>query len=209
MIDESMLKFKKMFLLEANKILKREKRSFEIDAQNEHILNFIYAYFSNSNILENKFNGRLHKGLLIHGSFGVGKSIIFEVLEILYKKYHFKDFAVKNVNTLELMDETIRYLSNPILSQNDETLYKKYSKATVHFEDLGLERKIQHFGNSIELMDEYLLIRYNEFRRNGLKTHITTNLNLEALKKRYSPQLYDRIFEMFNILEMKGTSRRK
>ena len=202
--------FRNLFLKEANEILlKREKRAFEIDSNNRQILDFIFAYFSNSELLEKEYKGKLQKGLLIHGSVGVGKSIIFEVLEKLHKRYHHKQFSVKNVNALTLMDESIRYLSNPTLPQNDETLYKKYSITIIHFEDLGLERKIQHFGNSIELMDEYLLLRYNEFRKRGLKTHVTTNLNLESLKKRYSPQLYDRLFEMFNILEMPGKSRRK
>lgn len=198
-----------MFLAQANLALLKEKREFEIDENNEKILEFLFAYFSNSEILEKKFKGRLNKGILLYGNVGVGKSFIFETLDALHQKYKYSDFAVKNVSTLALMDKTIRYLSNPSLAQNDKTLYQRYSKSTIHFEDLGCERKINHFGNSIEIMDEFLLLRCNEFRKSGLKTHITTNLNLEEIEKRYSPQVYDRLFQMFNILKMPGSSRRR
>lgn len=201
--------FKKMFLEEANLCLLKEKRTFEIDEDNHQILEFLFAYFSNSESLEKKYNGRMNKGILLFGKIGVGKSFVFEILHMLHQKYNYAGFAVKNVSTLSLMDETIRYLSNPALAQNDKTLYQKYSKSTIHFEDLGKERKINHFGNSIEIMDEYLLLRYNEFRRSGLRTYITTNLSLKEIEKRYSPQLYDRFFQMFNILEMPGKSRRR
>ena len=201
--------FKKMFLEEANLCLLKEKRAFEIDANNEKVLEFMFAYFSNSDLLEKKYNGRLNKGILLYGNIGVGKSFVFEILDALHQKHKYGGFAVRNVSTLTLMDETIRYLSNPGLAQNDKTLYQQYSKSTIHFEDLGRERKINHFGNSIEIMDEYLLLRYNEFRKSGLKTYITTNLNLEELEKRYSPQLYDRLFQMFKILELQGNSRRR
>lgn len=201
--------FKKMFLDEANFALQKEKRKFEVDENNVQTLEFLFAYFSNSDLLEKQFNGKNHKGILLSGNIGVGKSFIFEILESLYQKYKYKNFAVKNISTLSLMDETIRYLSNPTLAINDKTPYQNYSKSTIHFEDLGQERKINHFGNSIEIMDEYLLLRYNEFRKSEVKTFITTNLNLKELENRYSPQVNDRLYQMFNFLTISGTSRRK
>lgn len=206
---DNILKYKNLFLEEANTALLKEKREFEIDKNNKQILEFLFAYFSSSELLERKFNGRLNKGILLYGNIGVGKSFIFEVLEALHKKHSYCGFAVKNVSTLSLMDETIRYLSNPGLAENDKTLYQYYSKSTIHFEDLGRERKIKHFGNEIEIMDEYLLLRYNEFRKTGLKTYITTNLNPKEIEKRYSPQLNDRLYQMFNIIKLPGKSRRK
>lgn len=209
MAVDNIKKFKKLFLEEANLALLKEKRTYEIDGNNCQILEFLFAYFSGSDLLEEKYNGRFSKGILLHGNIGVGKSFFFEVLDALHQKHKYGNFAVKNVSTLALMDETIRYLSNPGLAQNDRTIYQRYSKSTIHFEDLGHERKINHFGNSIEIMDEYLLLRYNEFRKTGLRTYITTNLNLKEIEKRYSPQVYDRLFQMFNVLEMSGDSRRR
>ena len=90
-------------------------------------------------------------------------------MECTTPKTQVQSFCSQNISTLNLMDEMIRYLSNPSLAQNDKTLYQLYSKSTIHFED-GRERKINHFGNSIEIMDEFLLLRYNEFR------NLTANL---------------------------------
>lgn len=198
--------FKDEFIKEAqNFLFQEEKRNFEIDSSNEQVLEFLFSYFSKAH----DFNGKQHKGIFLCGDIGVGKSFIFETLERLYKRTKCPALAIRSVSTISLVDQTRRHLSNPILSQNDKTIYQKYSGAVYHFEDLGLERKLKHFGDEIEIMDELLLLRYKNFKIRGLKTHISTNSNLDALKKRYSPQLLDRFYGMFNIVPMNGKSRRK
>jgi hypothetical protein len=93
--------FKNIFIQKANELLmKREKRSFEMDLNNQYALEFFVSYFSDINTLE-KLNGKVHKGLFIYGDYGTGKSLFFEILEQVYKSYSNPSLRIKTVNTIE------------------------------------------------------------------------------------------------------------
>ena len=201
---------KRNFITEANRLLqKNERRPFVVDDDNKKFLDMMFLYFLKSTDFETKYSGRLHKGLYIYGANGTGKSLFFEVLENLYKRVLHKSIAVKTHNVLVIVDSYKKYLSNSNLAQNDKTPFQFYSTSTIHFEDLGQEQRINHWGNKVDVIDELLCTRYLEFRKKRMNTYITSNLTLEDIKKRYSPQLYDRFFEMFNFIELSGKSRRK
>ena len=55
---------------------------------------------------------------------------------------------------------------------------------------------------------DYLIILCLQFISKGTITHITSNLTLSGIKKRYGPRVEDRFIEMFNIIELGGDSRR-
>jgi|TARA_R100000479_G_scaffold51000_3_gene23989 hypothetical protein len=188
---------------------KNERRSFEVDDDNRKFLDMMFLYFSKSTDFETKYSGRLHKGLYVYGVNGVGKSLFFEVLENLYRRFLHKSLAVKTHNVLTIVDSYRKYLSNSNLAQNDKTPFQFYATSTVHFEDLGKDHRINHWGNKVDVMDELLCIRYLEFRKRRMNTYISSNLTIEGLKKRYSPELYDRFFEMYNFIELPGKTRRK
>ena len=97
------------------------------------------------------------------------------------------------------------------LERNKEDVIQYYSRGVFLFDDLGAEME----GNNIfqygkeEVFVRILLNRYRNFESLGIKTHITTNLNLSQIEQRYGKQLVDRFIKMFNLLRLDGPSRRK
>lgn len=202
--------FKKIFIDKANELLlKREKRNFEIDDDNKYAVDFFISYFSNAEKLKT-LGGKSHKGIYFYGGCGTGKSLFFEILEEIYKSYQNPGLRIKTVHTVGLTDQYLSQLSRPKqLAPNDDSLYSKNRKGAIHFEDLGAENKLNHFGNSIEIMADLLQLRYSESRRALCKTFITTNFSPEEARNRYGERVYDRMFEMFNFVKLTGSSRRK
>lgn len=206
----SKINFKDLFISKANELLmKREKRCFEIDEKNQYAVDFFVSYFSNTEGLK-KLGGSPYKGLFIHGNCGTGKSLFFEILEEVYKHHPNPSIRIKTVHTIELTNRIINELSRPNqLASNDISIYGKVTTGSIHFEELGAERKLNHFGNSIDIMSDIIQLRYAKSRRAKCLTFITTNLSREEVKKRYGFRVYDRMYEMFNFIELSGRSRRK
>jgi len=202
--------FKKYFILVANKMLeKREERKFEIDDHNEFATDFFTAYFSDEKKLK-EMGGKKYKGIFIYGGIGTGKSLLFEILEEVYKLQKNPLYRIRTIHTIELAEKVISELSRPNqLAPNDKSIFLKNKSGTIHFEDLGAERKINHFGNSIEVMSDLIQLRYLISKNSYCKTFITSNLSPNDVHKRYGDRVYDRMFEMFNFIEMTGKSRRK
>lgn len=198
------------FFSKANEFLtERENRKFEFDDDNKYVVDFFLSYFLNHQKLKN-FGGDLKKGIYLYGSYGTGKSLLFEILEYLYQKNQKPSWRVKTVNTIRLVDEYRSELSRlGQLASHDQTIYQRMEKGPIHFEDLGAEKKINHYGNQTEVMSDILQLRYSRFFKTKCKTFITSNLTPEQVRKRYGERIYDRMFQMFNFLELNGKSRRK
>ena len=85
---------------------------------------------------------------------------------------------------------------------------------TRYFDDVLTERQANNYGKA-NLMKDILEERYNR----KLRTYISCNYDenhvgdiekgLEQFGDRYGGRVYDRLFDMFNIIEFKGGSRRK
>jgi DNA replication protein DnaC len=198
------------FFSKANEFLaERENRKFEFDDDNKYVVDFFLSYFFNHEKLEN-FGGDFRKGIFLYGSYGTGKSLFFEILEYLYQKNQKPSLRVKTVNTIRLVDEYRSELSRlGQLASHDQTIYQRMEKGPIHFEDLGAEKKINHYGNQTEVMSDILQLRYSRLFKTKCKTFITSNLTPEQVRKRYGERIYDRMFQMFNFLELNGKSRRK
>lgn len=202
--------FKKYFISVANQMLQqREKRNFEIDSNNKFAMDFFIAYFSDTENLS-KMGGKARKGVFLHGGIGTGKSLLFEILDEIYKAQKNPIFRIKTIHTIALAESVISELSRPNqFAPNDKSTYTKSTTGSIHFEDLGAERKLNHFGNSIEVMSDIIQLRYCHLKKASYKTFITTNLCPDEVRNRYGERVYDRMFEMFNFIEMTGKSRRK
>lgn len=186
-----------------------EKRDFVIDDYNNFALSFIIAYFSDTRELE-KLGGKSHKGIYLYGDIGTGKSYLFEILEKIYLKTKNSKLRFKKTNTISLIDCVRAELSRSSkLSINDESLYTRYTYGTVYFDDLGAETVINHFGNQIDVMSDILQLRYSHLNRTNCRTFISSNLCPKQVKERYGERLYDRLYEMFNFIELEGKTRRK
>lgn len=148
------------------------------------------------------------KGLLIIGNYGNGKTSTMKVFEHIFKGvpgYTFNGFTTNEAVTLfeKCKDETDR-----------NEFEKKMWFGTRYFDDLKTERIASNFGK-VNLFKEILEERYSK----KSKTYGTANFkdgfkdNIEEavfeLSEKYGERVYDRAFEMFNIIEFKGDSFRK
>jgi DNA replication protein DnaC len=166
--------------------------------------------FFRSNRLVKKYNEpSFDKGLLVIGMFGNGKTTIFKVLSKMFKHFNMP-MRFKAVNAHDLVTEW-----ETLDSPGDKYLFfEKYLCRSLYIDDVKKEKTASNYGKS-EVIKEILEKRYDL----KLRTYITCNyresdsvgdLN-DALMEfnRYGNHIYDRLFEMFNIIEFKGKTFRK
>jgi DNA replication protein DnaC len=148
------------------------------------------------------------KGLLIVGTFGNGKTATMRVFERIFRNIKNRTFKGYTANEVVGMFEKC----------NDENLKKDFDRkmnlGSRYFDDLKTERIASNYGK-VNIFKDILETRYN----NNLKTYITCNYKegfegnvevaLEEFGEKYGGRVYDRLFEMFNIIEFKGKSFRK
>ncbi len=148
------------------------------------------------------------KGLLIIGNYGNGKTSIMKVFENIFKGIVGVGFKGYSANKVVTMFEKCS-------SDVDRDEFEKIMwRGTRYFDDLKTERIASNFGK-VNIFKEIIEERYNR----KSKTYVTCNykkdfpddLNaaLDEFEDKYEGRVYDRIFEMFNIIEFKGKSFRK
>lgn len=150
------------------------------------------------------------KGLLIIGNPGLGKSKFLKTFEIIFKKlsYHNPNFyfTFSDVNDIVTEFEALE-------TSEKDNFFQKQSNGFKCYDDVKSERKASNFG-IVNLIQEIIQYRYNKNR----KTIIICNFNdahpenfQEALNEfgiKYGSRVFDRIYEMFNLIEVTGISKR-
>jgi len=178
---------------------------YEFNKTNTNIFKTILRYFSGQENF-NEFgviqgNASLSKGLLVSGGLGVGKSLLFKILQQagreIYKqtgnpRMHFIDISCGNFVNAYMFSTKADHLDFDL---------NKYEIGQLYIDDLGVEPLC---FNSYELMEQILFERH----RNGATTFITTNLTPEEICNRYGDRIGDRLNQMFNIITWNGKSFR-
>lgn len=213
---------------------KTQRKNFEKNESSLANLEPIFKYFlkdesffSCKNLVK-EINGRkltnsFEKGLLIVGHSGNGKTSIMKSFEYLFKTNVDLAYSENWNNTSDWMRLRFKMVMSDELVSEFEGLQnpdsrtnfnKKYSSHVYMIDDAKRERKSSNFG-AVEIIKEVIEKRYNSRAR----TFITCNYHKdypndlhEALVEfgdRYGGHIYDRLFEMFNIIEFKGVSFRK
>lgn len=148
------------------------------------------------------------KGLLIVGNFGNGKTSTMKVFEKIFKGIPGIGFKGFSANESVAMFEKCS-------NDTDRNEFEKMMwRGTRYFDDLKTERIASNFGK-VNIFKEIIEERYNR----TLKTYVTCNFKkdypndlnaaLDEFEEKYDSRVYDRLFEMFNIIEFKGKSFRK
>ena len=83
------------------------------------------------------------------------------------------------------------------------------NKKSLCFDDLGVEPSGRYFATNCNVMGEVLISRYELFKRNKIKTHLTTNLSATELEKRYGNRVRSRMRELFNLVAFQESTRDK
>ena len=203
-----------------NHFVKHNQYKFWCDLSPEMDINFstILLYFANderffnSPILVKDLNTpKFEKGLLIIGGYGNGKTSFFLELE----------------NVLKLSKQSFKgYTTNDIVTsyeacENEEELKEfknQLKKGNRYFDDLCTERDASRYGK-VNVLKDVIEERYNESKIKPQKTFATMNFHndnpndinkaLELIEAKYGGRVFDRVFEMFNIIHWQGKSLRK
>lgn len=147
----------------------------------------------------------LHKGLLLSGPIGCGKTSLMNLLRFFEPANN--RFVLKSC----------REVSFEFIQEGYEVI-QRYSQASVHrysrlptycFDDLGAESNLKYYGNECNVMGEILLSRYDLFISRGMKTHLTTNLTSTEIDQYYGNRLRSRMREMFNLVSFDKEARDK
>lgn len=158
------------------------------------------------------------KGILIVGTFGNGKTAVMRTFEKIFsttKGVSFKGYSANEVVTMfEKCND----------HEKKSEFNRKMNFGDRYFDDIKTERQASNYGK-VNLFKDILENRYNNRIQttNGVpktnKTYGTCNYKegfegnadvaLEEFGELYGGRVYDRLFEMFNIIEFKGKSFRK
>lgn len=174
-------------------------RELQLNETNEKIIFKLCQYFGK----DEECNLDLNKGILLSGDCGVGKTSMMTIFHLMGKSLlqstNSDLFWFQMINCNDLVEEF----------ENEETetatFHKKYKTGNKYFDDFGTERMASKYGKS-NLMQEILEKRYLDLR---WKTYLTSNLSEKEINEKYGFRVYDRIFEQFNFIEMKGKSFRR
>lgn len=168
-------------------------------------------FFESENLRVELSEPSFDKGLLIIGNFGNGKTSTMKVFEKIFKGIPGIQFKGYSANEAVTMFEKCTGDKAEILRTEFE---KSMWNGTRYFDDLKTERIASNFGK-VNIFKEILEERYNRKSR----TFITCNFDdnhpndihaaLDEFETKYGGRVYDRLFEMFNIIEFKGKSFRK
>lgn len=194
--EGEMYKRKKRFLKVAESVIP----GFSIDGCNKQLVTDLFNYF---NGIEGRYN--LDKGLWLYGDIGTGKSSLMHVFSE-YLKLDYNGFKVHICDSI----------SNDYSRAGDLDLYTYNQHGYIGrpvwmcFDELGRETvPANHFGTKLNVMQHILHIRYSLWQSARLKTFVTTNCDPLQVEALYGDFIRDRIREMFNVILLEGTSRRK
>lgn len=153
----------------------------------------------------------LEKGLCIIGGFGNGKTSIMNTFQKMFIGLDGYSFGRFSSHEIVRMYEDANKHKMPELVDN---FWKLMTRTELYIDDVKAESEALSFGKR-NLLNTIFQERYNK----KLKTHISINYKsghnydpLQALyefKTKYSNQVYDRIYEMYNIIEFKGKTFRR
>jgi DNA replication protein DnaC len=209
--------FKAHFLMVNNKEF--EKNEFTI--KNLEPLIYYFAKderFFNCENLSKLSTPSFDKGILIIGTFGNGKTAVMRTFEKIFattKGVSFKGYSANEVVTM---------FEKCVDAETKADFNRKMNLGDRYFDDIKTERQASNYGK-VNLFKDILENRYNNriqttngetkinrtFGTCNYKERFEGNseVALEEFGEMYGGRVYDRMFEMFNIVEFKGKSFRK
>lgn len=168
------------------------------------------VYESTYDYFVKRSKGKVKKGLLIIGGLGVGKSAMMKIMQRIFKD---TSSRFKWVNSYDLKDLSELYTVSQI-----KEMYGYDLKMDLYIDDIGIAVDVKRYGNTVNIITEILMERYDLFINSGYKTHISSNLltslasennSVPTLKSVYGARILDRVKEMTEVIKFKGDSQRK
>jgi DNA replication protein DnaC len=185
--------------------------------------------FFKSPLLSDIAKPSFNKGLLIIGGYGCGKTSTFKALKKLFNGYikwlQSKDFAntPNLVNCLQFdtsvsTEVVLDYSNSKDTSYCQDIVRGLIKRTPLYIDDILREEVAYNYGKR-NIFKEVLSVRADK----GYKTYLTCNYletddkgstigaleSLNQFRTKYDGRIYDRLFQMFNVIELTGKSFRR
>lgn len=175
--------------------------TFTVDEYNRSLLNELFLYANGKSAkLDSK------RGLWLWGDIGTGKTTLIKILQEYESKTKGRDWRGFPVGGFGCVSAStiVNKFSRLGLDGIDDYCFKKQTYA---FDEVGREPlPAKYYGTEMNVMQYVFQMRYD--MRKDCLTHVTTNLLPSQISSTYENYIADRVNEMFNVIEVKGLSRR-
>jgi len=167
-------------------------------------------YKQSYSVFLNRLKDKKRKGLFIVGGIGTGKSAMMKVMQRLLKD---TDCRFKWVNGYELKDMSETYTLSEI-----KEYYGKDLLCDLYIDDIGFSVDVKRYGNTINIISEIIIERYDLYIESGYLTHFSSNIlpmikdnpkNIPTIENIYGARVLDRMKEMCELITFNGQSLRK
>lgn len=183
--------------------MRQASPQFMVDERNRKLMRSLYQYAWKMTTCPFDVN----KGILLYGDIGVGKSTLLKGLRIYENQINQLCYNYGN-NALGFVFVSAPELSLRYTNAGMNAIQKYASMPNLAIDEVGREPlDAKHYGTETNVIQLILQLRY-EKRCNGV-THLTTNLDPNTQFGIYGHYIVDRVKEMFNVIEIRGESRRK
>lgn len=165
------------------------------------------AFFECENLKTDLSRPSFQKGLLIVGGVGIGKTAYMKVFEKMFSKYpglRFKGYHAKGL---------VNLYESCAKPSDKSYMMNTFVRPGLFIDDINSERIASNYGNC-NVVEEVLFSQYEKANKTFATTNHTNSENdmaktLMDLGQIYGSRMYDRFFEMFNIIEFTGKSNRR
>jgi DNA replication protein DnaC len=168
---------------------------FKIYEKDLPVIHKLIIYAIRDEVTAREMNINIHKGIMLSGPVGCGKTSLMFLLNYFFQNGH--DFKMKPCRDIafEFASKGYEALTPFTKKEANHTRLNTYC-----FDDLGTEKQIKHFGNECNVMAEIILTRYDSFIHHKTMTHVTTNLSASELERFYGDRVRSRMRQMFNLI---------
>lgn len=171
-------------------------------------------YYFNGNKESEKYGLSITKGIALLGTYGTGKTTIFALFhEYLKKIAQINNFRITSIDEIvESIYSDNNYLNSVYIYNTQPNINNEIIKKPIHLliNEFGVQYNIKKYGSNVnDIVDLFMMRRYEIFQQYKKVTHITSNYGTDDFEKIFPARLIDRFKEMFNILILDGKSFRK
>jgi len=175
--------------------------NFKIHEVDHEIIFKLIVYFIGDYLNAEKLAIDLHKGILLTGPIGCGKTSLMNLMRLVPLPERNHVMKPCREISFEFIQEGYE-----VVNRYSRMSFNGHTPKIYCFDDLGAEQNLKYYGNECNVMGEILLSRYELFISQRMMSHVTTNLSAGEIESTYGNRLRSRFREMFNQIPFNNNS---